>query len=133
MRTRLVFSILLSILASVRAWGQSGSEARSLALFSSDVRTLLVQHCVKCHGGEKTKGEFDLTTREGLLHPGQEGPNVVPGDSKNSRLMKLIRHEEDPGMPSKAEPLPAEAIARIATWIDGGALYDKPLIEKGGA
>jgi len=133
MRTRLLFSILLSIVASTRAWGQSGSEARSLALFTSDVRPLLVQHCVKCHGGEKIKGEFDLTTRAGLLHPGQEGPNVVPGDSKNSRLMKLIRHEEDPGMPSKAEPLPPDAIAHIASWIDGGALYDKPLIEKGGA
>src|SRR5690242_4353637 len=56
---------------------------------NAEVREILNQHCVKCHGGEKTKGSFDLTTREGLLHPGDEGPNVVPGNSGASRLMKL--------------------------------------------
>jgi mono/diheme cytochrome c family protein len=89
---------------------------KSVALFASDVRQILTQNCMKCHGGEKTKGEFDLTTREGLLHPGAEGVNVVPGNAKASRLMKLIRHEDDPGMPSKAEPLPAEAIAKIGNF-----------------
>ncbi len=103
-----------------------------LVLFTADVRPLLTEHCVKCHGGEKTKGGFDMTTREGLLHPGAEGANVIPGDSKKSRLMKLVRHEEDPGMPSKADPLPAAAIAKLAAWIDAGAPYDRPLIEKGG-
>ncbi|MDB5320848.1 MAG: Planctomycete cytochrome, partial [Phycisphaerales bacterium] len=94
---------------------------------------ILTEQCVKCHGGEKTKGEFDLTTREGLLHPGAEGVNVIPGNSAGSRLMKLIRHEVDPGMPSKGEPLSAEAVAKIAAWIDGGAAYDRPLVEKGSA
>jgi mono/diheme cytochrome c family protein len=121
----------VAVTAAVRA--AAPASEHSLALFSKDVRQILTQNCVKCHGGEKTKGEFDLTTREGLLHPGAEGPNVVPGNSAGSRLMKLIRHEDDPGMPSKAEPLPAEAIAKIAAWIDSGAAYDKPLIEKGGA
>src|SRR4051812_29930755 len=115
----------------VRAAGPASGE--SLALFSSDVRQILTQNCVKCHGGGKIKGGVDLTTREGLLHPGAGGGDVIPGNSAGSRLMKLIRHEDDPGMPSKAEPLPAEAIAKIAAWIDSGAAYDKPLIEKGGA
>src|SRR3954469_19322641 len=91
---------------------------QGVALFASDVRPLLTQHCLKCHGGEKTKGEFDLVTREGLLHPGKEGPNVVPGNSRKSRLMTLIRHEDDPTMPAKAEKLPDAEIAKIAAWID---------------
>src|SRR4051794_21590510 len=107
--------------------------SQGLALFTSDVRPLLTQRCLKCHGGEKTKGEFDLVTREGLLHPGKDGPNVVPGDSRKSRLMTLIRHEDDPTMPAKAEKLPDAAIAKIAAWIDAGAPYDKPLIERAGA
>jgi cytochrome c553 len=106
------------------------AQSAALTLFATDIRPLLTDHCVKCHGGEKTKGEFDLTTRQGLLHPGDEGPNVIPGNSKASRLMKLIRHEDDPFMPSKAEPLSADGIAKIAAWIDAGAPYDKPLIEK---
>jgi cytochrome c553 len=114
-------------------WSAAPAAGPSAAgLFSSDVRGILMDHCVKCHGGEKTKGEFDLTTREGLLHPGDEGVNVLPGNSKASRLMKLIRHEDDPFMPSKAEPLSANQIEKIAAWIDGGAPYDKPLIEKSG-
>src|SRR6476620_2156238 len=108
-------------------------QAGGVALFQSDVRQLLVTNCVKCHGGEKTKGEFDLTTREGLLHPGQEGPNVIAGNSTASRLLRLIRHQDDPTMPAKAEKLPAASIDKIAAWIDAGAPYDKPLIEKNAA
>src|SRR6476620_11068780 len=106
--------------------------ARGLQIFQNDVRKLLVEHCVKCHGGEKTKGEFDLTTREGLLHPGAEGPNVVAGNAKASRLITLVRHEDDPAMPAKADKLPDGAITTLAAWIDAGAVYEKPLIEKGG-
>src|SRR3982750_3288400 len=91
--------VLLCCVVVLRAAAPASGE--SLALFSSDVRQILTQNCVKCHGGDKIKGEFDLTTREGLLHPGPEGVKVVPGNSGASRLMKLIRHEDDPGMPSK--------------------------------
>src|SRR6185436_8195298 len=40
---------------------------RGLEAFQSKVRGLLVEHCLKCHGGEKTKGEFSVATRESLL------------------------------------------------------------------
>src|SRR6476659_7596609 len=101
------FCVVLSGVVALRS--APPASGASVALFQSDGRQILTQNCVKCHGGEKTKGEFDLTTREGWLHPGAEGVNVVPGDSAKSRLMKLIRHETDPTMPSKAEPLPQEA------------------------
>src|SRR3954463_7022811 len=82
--------------------GAEGAKPQATAGLTGEAREILVQHCVKCHGGEKTKGEFDLTTREGLLHPGHEGVNVVPGDARASRLMKMVRHEDDPPMPAKA-------------------------------
>src|SRR5438045_6240096 len=103
--------------------------ARGEKLFD-EAKGILVENCVKCHGGEKTKGEFDLTSREGLLHPGNEGVNVVAGKSSESRLMKLIRHAEEPHMPSKGTKLSEEQIGKIAAWIDTGALYDAPLIAK---
>src|SRR5947209_3175027 len=37
-------------------------------------------------------------------------------------------HAKKPHMPHKASKLPAEAIARIAEWIDLGAPYDGPLV-----
>src|SRR5205809_18683 len=95
-----------------------------------DVKGILVENCVKCHGGEKTKGEFDLTSREGLLHPGSEGANVVAGKAGESRLMKLIRHADEPHMPQKGARLSDEQIVKIAAWIDAGAPYEAPLIAK---
>jgi hypothetical protein len=80
--------------------------------FTKDVRGILNEHCVKCHGGEKTKAEFDLTTREGLLKGGSDGAALVPFHSADSVMIKQMRHEEDPHMPDKKPRLPDEVIAK---------------------
>ena len=102
---------------------------RGLKVFTDEVRPLLIDQCLKCHGGEKTKGEFDLATREGLLKGGAEGPSVVPFDPGHSRLMALLQHEKEPHMPSKAPKLAEVALQRIELWIRDGAPYDRPLAE----
>lgn len=102
--------------------------ALGLGMFQKNVGALLTEHCVKCHGGEKTKAEFDLTTREDLLKGGKEGPAIVPFSAKDSPMLKLLRHEEDPHMPDKKPKLPDDVIALIAAWIDSGAPYAGPLI-----
>ena len=106
--------------------------ARGLALFKSDVSAVLKQHCVKCHGGDKTRGGLDITTRASLLKGGDEGVVVVPGKSKESLLIRLVSHFEKPHMPAKKPKLPDAAIQKIAQWIDLGAPYDQPLIVKTG-
>ena len=108
----------------------AAQDAEGLVLFTDHVRPVLIEQCVKCHGGEKIKGDLDLTTRERLLHPTDDGPVVIPGRSRDSRLMKLIRHEDDPHMPEKRDKLSEETIEFFAKWIDAGAPYDKPLIAK---
>ncbi len=101
---------------------------RGLELFRNEIAPLLTEHCVKCHGGDKTKGDFDMATREGLLRGGSEGPAVVPFKAGESWMMKLIRHDEEPSMPEKKPKLPDVTIAKIAAWIDLGAPYDAPLV-----
>jgi mono/diheme cytochrome c family protein len=103
--------------------------ASSLELFKGGVRDVLVQQCVNCHGGEETHGEFDLTTREGLLKGGEQGPAVVAGKPGESLLMKLVRHAGDPHMPQDADKLPDDEIARLEAWIAAGAAYDRPLVD----
>ena len=102
--------------------------SRGLVTFTQHVRPVLVKSCLACHGGEKTKGGLDLATREDLLKGGTEGAAIVPFSAKDSRLLKLVRHAEEPHMPEKADKLSAEVIARLAVWIDDGAPYDGPLI-----
>lgn len=46
-------------------------------------------------------------------------------------MMKLVRHAEEPFMPEKREALSEGQIADVAKWIDLGAPYDKPLVNKG--
>jgi cytochrome c553 len=99
-----------------------------LKLFQTHVRPLLVQNCLRCHGGEDTEAGFNLAMREGLLKGGETGKAVIPGDSAGSRLMKLVRHAEEPHMPQDAAKLSDAAIAHLADWIDNLAPYDAPLV-----
>ncbi len=103
--------------------------AQGLALFKSDVRAILSDNCLRCHGGEQVKADFNLATREGLLTASIHGQAVVPGDASASRLLKLIRREEKPHMPAEGEKLSDAQIAAIETWIKLGAPYDAPLVE----
>ena len=90
--------------------------------------TLLETHCVKCHGGEKTKAGLDLTTQETLLRGGESGPAISPGEPvETSLLYRMIAHLEEPGMPHKEDKLPDDAIRQIATGSDHGAPYARPL------
>ncbi len=108
------------------------SMARGLDLFQGEggVRALFVAHCLRCHGGEATKGGFDLATRERMLEDAGEGPAVVPGRGVESRLYRMVAHLDGPKMPDKGDKLADPALARIAAWIDAGAPFDRPLIDR---
>ncbi|MBL8817810.1 MAG: PSD1 domain-containing protein [Planctomyces sp.] len=98
---------------------------RGMALFKSDVRSILTQHCLDCHGGKSTKADFDLSTRESLMDSG-----FVTKSAEDSHLVQLIQHTADPHMPFKAPKLSDEQIQKVCEWINLGAPYDMPLAGK---
>jgi cytochrome c553 len=102
---------------------------RGLEIFQKQVKSILVENCVNCHGGEKTKAELNMVTREGLLKGGIDGVVVTPFKPKESRLLKLVRHEEEPNMPDKKPKLSDDKIAALAEWIENGAPYEGALVE----
>jgi hypothetical protein len=102
----------------------------SAQLFESKVATILKEQCFQCHGGEKTRSGFDLSTRDTLLAGGDQGIAVVPFSIKESRLLRLVQHTEEPYMPGKEKKLPAEMIELLTRWIDLGAAYSSPLSNK---
>ncbi|MGI9244244.1 MAG: PSD1 and planctomycete cytochrome C domain-containing protein [Verrucomicrobiales bacterium] len=132
MQLRLTLIALLSICAGegLAAGDHAADMAESLSLFKSEVREILVENCVKCHGGEKIRSEYDLTTRTGLLAGGDIGVPVIAGDAKQSPLFDYLEHREEPFMPPKKPRLPEQSIAAIAKWIDLGAAYDEPLTDQ---
>ena len=103
--------------------------ASSQKIFSDEVRGILIDRCVKCHGGKKTRSGFNLTTREELLLGGDQGVAVIAGEPKESPIIKYLRHTEEPFMPPKESRLPDPLIEKIEKWIALRAAYDKPLLD----
>lgn len=95
---------------------------QGLELFKKEVRPLLVAKCLKCHGGKSVKGDFDLASRKKLLDSG-----MIEKSAKESHLMALVEHREEPYMPLKEKKLSEKEIASLTKWINLGAPYDKPL------
>ena len=99
--------------------------ARGIELFKQEVRPLLVERCLPCHGAGQTMGGFDLADRDSLVNSGK-----ISETPAESRLLELIRHQQEPHMPFQQEKLPGEAIASIARWLELGAPYDNPLVDR---
>jgi len=131
-RAALAIGIALASIVSAQELPADHAERmqRGLKLFESGVAAVLKEHCVMCHGGDETESEFDLTTREGLLKGGSQGPAVVLWKGRDSLLYRLISHAEEPTMPMEGSKLPDETIDQIVAWIDSGAPYAQPLIDK---
>src|SRR5262245_14946761 len=83
------------------------SSARA-ADFNRDVKPVLAQHCVGCHGPEKQRASLRLDTAAALLEGGNSGPAVVPGKSADSLLLKAVTAAEGvKAMPPKGPRLSA--------------------------
>ena len=103
---------------------------RGTDIFKKHVRSVLINQCLKCHGGGKTEGELDITDRDRLLKGGDHGPAIVPGNPKKSLLYLMVAHQKKPAMPYKETKLSDEVIGQIATWIENLAPYDSPLVAR---
>lgn len=96
--------------------------------FTRDIAPVLQQKCLACHGPEKQKGGYRLDSFEWLLQAGDsEATPIVPGDAGSSSLFRLvIAADEDDRMPQQDDALPAEFVAKLESWLAGGAKFDGP-------
>lgn len=91
--------------------------------YMRDVKPILTQHCVRCHGAQKAEAGLRVDTAENLLTGGDSGPLVKLGARDESLLVRLIvgPHEDIPQMPYKKPPLHANEIAVLRAWVAEGA------------
>lgn len=107
----------ICLLVQACALADPGEPARKL--WSAHVEQILTDHCTKCHAGVKQKAGVDLRTPQTVLKGGDNGSIVIPGDSKNSRLLKVLSPGADPHMPPEgSKQLNDEQVAIIQRWID---------------
>ena len=90
--------------------------------FERDIRPILEANCVSCHGPKQQESLLRLDTRGQALKGGMSGAVIVPGKSRESPLVQHLRGELTPRMPNEKPPLAGAEIARIAEWIDAGAV-----------
>ena len=87
-----------------------------------DVKPILAQNCVKCHGPDKRRSGLRLDTAAAVRKGGESGPAVVPGDSAKSRMVLAVTGAEGvKPMPPRGTPLDAAQVAVLKAWIDAGA------------
>jgi hypothetical protein len=104
--------------------GAEDFPSEQLELFEKQVRPLLVEHCVDCHGPENREGGLNLATRESLLKGGDSGPALVPRNPAVSLLVQAIEYLDEPKMPPSGK-LPAEKIELLRRWVESGAAWPK--------
>ena len=96
-------------------------------VFAVRVLPVLRARCLACHGEDAKglKGGLDLTTRAAAQKGGDSGkPALIPGKAAESPLYRAVTRSDSDfaAMPPKAtDKLPAEDVAAIRAWIDGGA------------
>jgi hypothetical protein len=100
--------------------------------FVKDIKPLLEDHCLKCHSGEKPKGDLRMDTRAGILKGSKNGGIVTVGKSAESRLFELVAlgKDEEGRMPPEGEPLKKEQAQKIKEWIDGGLKWPEGVTMK---
>lgn len=109
--------------------GCSGEKPAKPVSFQKDVYPILKASCAECHtapdGEGYQKSGLAVGTYEELMKGTKMGPVIIPGQSLNSSLNRLI--EGRPGvnpsiqMPHGKVKLPEEKLTLIRKWVDQGA------------
>jgi WD40 repeat protein/mono/diheme cytochrome c family protein len=138
-RQRLLVLFALALAATVALKSQwaatlsgqntaGGSPGDAKISFSKQVQPLLQSNCYGCHQPAKANGDFEMTSRQGLLKGGESGaPGIVSGKPQESHLLEMITPRDGKAeMPQGRPPLAASDIELVRRWIAEGAEDDSP-------
>ncbi len=124
--TRRRILTLAAVLTAGAAVLWIGNAAESDVDFNEDIRPILNENCVTCHGGVRRQAELSLLFRDDALQPAESGKYAIaPGQSGRSELIRRVSHADpDERMPAEAPPLSNQEIDLLKRWIDHGAEWE---------
>lgn len=121
------FSLLLAAFPAAQSQQPSASSPK--VDYEKDVKPLLAQNCYSCHGPDVQQSGLRLDLRQNALRGGDYGPVIIPGKSKESKLIrKLVDGDGGIQMPPTGA-LAAEEIEVLRAWIDQGADFRNDVAE----
>ncbi|TWU31786.1 Chromosome partition protein Smc [Novipirellula artificiosorum] len=110
---------------AILALGSQFLSADDKITFEDHVKPVFRQHCLSCHNQGEKKGGLALDSYLAVIEGGGSGEVVYDdGDASGSRMWQLINHDDTPVMPPNQDKIPAEQLAVIRSWIEGGILED---------
>ncbi len=98
--------------------------------FNRDIRPILAEQCLSCHGfdAKHRKADLRLDTPEGATAPRDPLPAITPGQPEQSAAwLRILSDDPDEVMPppeAHRPPLSPQQKEMIRTWIAGGAAYE---------
>lgn len=115
------FSAGFSCLASFCLFltiAQQGRTADDRVDYLKQIRPILRERCIACHGALKQKAGLRLDTAALAIKGGDSGAAIEPGDADASLLLARVSATDDAErMPPEGEPLKPEQIAALRQWI----------------
>ncbi len=87
------------------------------------VRSVLTEHCLRCHGGEHRKSELSFANADTFHEGGSRGPVIDGDDGKKSRLLEVIEYGNPELAMPKSGAMPDEDVAILRDWILAGAAW----------
>jgi mono/diheme cytochrome c family protein len=106
----------------VEVMAATGKETVS---FSRDIAPVLVKSCTGCHGTERPRENFSVSTFARLIAGGDGGPVIAPGKPDDSLLIKKLEGKGGgERMPMNQPALATDVIAKFRKWIEEGGKFD---------
>ncbi|MCH7727206.1 MAG: DUF1549 domain-containing protein, partial [Planctomycetes bacterium] len=129
-----VLMVLLSVLSlgmdvgakekKPQAGGETTISPEDLKFFNSKILPVLAHRCYKCHSHKSKELEAGLylDSRAGWAKGGDNGPAIIPGNPKKSRLIKALHYDVKgiEGMPEDGKLKP-EVVKDFEEWVRRGA------------
>jgi hypothetical protein len=95
--------------------------------FIKQVQPILAKRCFACHGPDEAESGLSFSDRESAFAETDSGePSIVPGDVDASTLIaRVTSKDEFERMPPEGDPLTADEIEILKSWIHQGATWSK--------
>lgn len=125
---RLILSY--AVAGAIALVGGAAVQADELLRFNRDIRPILSEYCLACHGFDATKREagLRLDVREGAIEELDSGEAAIrPGNPEESELIKRINsHDEGSVMPppETGKKLTQAQKETLLRWVREGAAYE---------
>ncbi|MGA2246878.1 MAG: c-type cytochrome domain-containing protein [Verrucomicrobiota bacterium] len=83
--------------------------------FDRDITPIFKASCVRCHSGDRARGQLRLDSLDGVLKGSKDGPVLTAGDSANSLIVKAVSQLDPqtamPPKPRRPRPMGTNAPA----------------------